>query len=142
MKIERRKVRTAEVFTASLNDIMFFLMLFFLIIATMVTPAAIKVLLPNSSTAEKVVTKKNISLVINHEHQYFLEDKLVSFEQLEPALRAEIEQKKREAQTKNEELDLNVLLQADRSLNLQDVVNVIDVGNKLQVKMVLFTQKD
>ncbi|NDW08623.1 biopolymer transporter ExbD [Dysgonomonas sp. 520] len=135
MKIERRKARTAEVYTASLNDIMFFLLLFFLIISTMVTPAAIKVLLPNSSTAENVVTKKNISLVINHNHQYFVNDKQVTFDEIEPTLASILA-------SKPEEVEYTVLLQADRSLNLQDVVNVIDIGNKLQVKIVLFTQKD
>lgn len=53
MKIERRKTGIAEVYTASLNDIMFFLLLFFLIISTMVTPMALKVLLPHSSTADR-----------------------------------------------------------------------------------------
>ena len=57
MKIERRKTGIAEVYTASLNDIMFFLLLFFLIISTMVTPMALKVLLPHSSTAEQVAVK-------------------------------------------------------------------------------------
>ena len=38
--------------------------------------------------------------------------------------------------------DVNVLLQADKMLNLQDIVNVIDIGNKLHVKMVLFTEKN
>lgn len=67
MKIERRKTGIAEVYTASLNDIMFFLLLFFLIISTMVTPMALKVLLPHSSTAEQVAVKKNIMLVVTGE---------------------------------------------------------------------------
>lgn len=134
MKIERRKSRAAEVYTASLNDIMFFLLLFFLIISTMVTPAAIRVLLPNSTTAENVVTKKNINLVITSDLHYFINDKEITKEMIEPTLAAILAQK-----TENEEV--NVLLQADRSLNLQDIIDVIDIGNKLQVKMVLFTQK-
>jgi biopolymer transport protein ExbD len=135
MKIERRKARTAEVYTASLNDIMFFLLLFFLIISTMVTPAAIKVLLPKSSTSEKVVTKKNISVIITSDMQYFVEEQPVSFDEIEPKL-AEITANLPEGE------EANVLLQADKTLNLQDVVNVIDIGNRLKLKMVLFTQKD
>lgn len=135
MKIERRKSRTAEVYTASLNDIMFFLLLFFLIISTMVTPAAIRVLLPKSETSENVVTKKNISLVITSDLQYFVEDQPVTFEGIEPALSAIIA-------NRPEGEEVNVLLQADKSLNLQDVIDVIDVGNKLKVRMVLFTQKE
>lgn len=135
MKIERRKSRSAEVYTASLNDIMFFLLLFFLIISTLVTPAAIKVALPNSKTSTEVVNKKSIQLAITADHRYFLNDKEILFEEIEPALLGIVAQKK-----ENEEI--NVLLQADKTLNLQDVVNVIDIGNAAKVKMVLFTQKD
>lgn len=135
MKIERRKNKTAEVYTASLNDIMFFLLLFFLIVSTMVTPAAIRVLLPNSSTAEKVATKKNITLIITSDLKYYVNDQEVTFDAVEGALVNAIGER-------HEGDDVNVLLQADRTLNLQDIVSVIDIGNKLQVKMVLFTQKD
>lgn len=134
MKIERRKNRAAEVYTASLSDIMFFLLLFFLIVSTMVTPAAIRVLLPNSSTAEQVMTRKNISLVITSDLRYFIEGKEIEKSEIEPVLEEIMKLK-----ADNEEI--NVLLQADRNLSLQDVVNVIDIGNKLKVKMVLFTQK-
>jgi len=135
MKIERRKARTAEVYTASLNDIMFFLLLFFLIISTMVTPTAIRVLLPQSSTAENVVTKKNINLVITADLQYFIEDTQVTFDEIETALSIIL-------RDKPEDEEVNILLQADKTLNLQDIINVIDIGNRLHAKMVLFTQKE
>lgn len=135
MKIERRKNRAAEVYTASLNDIMFFLLLFFLIVSTMVTPAAIRVLLPNSSTAEKVATKKNITLIITSDLNYYVNDKQVTFDTLEQELVNSIGER-------HDGDDVNVLLQADKMLNLQDIVNVIDIGNKLHVKMVLFTEKN
>lgn len=137
MKIERRKTRTAEVYTASLNDIMFFLLLFFLIISTMVTPAAIRVLLPNAATSEKVVTKKNINLIITQDLRYYVNDKEVQKPDLESVLGSVLANEKQA----NPDIEMNVLLQADRSLSLQDVVDVIDIGNKLHVKMVLFTQK-
>ncbi|MDR0824247.1 MAG: biopolymer transporter ExbD [Prevotella sp.] len=137
MKIERRKTRTAEVYTASLNDIMFFLLLFFLIISTMVTPAAIRVLLPNAASSEKVVTKKNINLIITRDLRYYINDKELAKEDLESALDLVLKDEK----SQNPDVDINVLLQADKSLSLQDVVDVIDIGNKLQVKMILFTQK-
>lgn len=134
MKIERKKNRAAEVYTASLSDIMFFLLLFFLILSTMATPAAIRVLLPKSSTSEQVATKKNITLVITSDLRYFIDDKEILKEEIEPSLSYILKHKEN-----NEEI--NVLLQADRNLSLQDVVDVIDIGNRLKVKMVLFTQK-
>lgn len=136
MKIQRRRGnRAIEVYTASLNDIMFFLLLFFLIISTMVTPAAIRVLLPNASASEQIATKKNINLVITKDLQYFVNDKLILKEEIEPIL-FDLASK-----AKNNNEEINVLLQADKQLNLQDVVDIIDIGNKLQIKMVLFTQK-
>ena len=134
MKIERRKLRTAEVYTASLNDIMFFLLLFFLIISTLVTPATIRVLLPQAKTSEKVVVKKQINLTITADQRYYVNQKEVTFENVEPQLSSILSSKK----TGEEVI---VLLHADKTLNLQDVVSVIDIGNKLRVKMVLFTQK-
>jgi len=135
MKIERRKQRTAEVYTASLNDIMFFLLLFFLIISTLVTPATIRVLLPKSKTSEDVVVKKQINLTITADHKYYIDKNEITFETIEPQLTQLIAKKARTE-------DLIVLLHADKTLNLQDVVSVIDIGNKLKVKMVLFTQKE
>jgi biopolymer transport protein ExbD len=137
MKIERRKTRSADVYTSSLNDIMFFLLLFFLIISTMVTPAAIRVLLPNAATSEQVVTKKNINLIVTRDLRYYINDKEVVKDEIENALGAVITKEKE----KNKNVEINVLLQADKTLSLQDVVDVIDIGNKLHVKMVLFTQK-
>jgi biopolymer transport protein ExbD len=134
MKIERRKLRTAEVYTASLNDIMFFLLLFFLIVSTLVTPATIRVLLPQAKTSEKLVVKKQINLTITSDHRYYVNQKEVSFDNIESQLSTLLSAKKPGE-------DVIVLLHADKTLNLQDVVSVIDIGNKLKVKMVLFTQK-
>lgn len=137
MKIQRRKTRTAEVYIASLNDIMFFLLLFFLIISTMVTPAAIRVLLPNASTSEQVVTKKNISLVITKDLRYYINDNEVEKDNIESLLDLTLKREKEN----NPKAEINVLLQADKSLSLQNVVDVINIGNKLKVKMVLLTRK-
>ena len=135
MKIERRKLRTAEVYTASLNDIMFFLMLFFLIISTMVTPATIRVMLPKSTTSEEAVVKKNINLTITADYRYYINNVEIGFDEVEAQLSQILAER-----AENEEAV--VLLQVDKSLNIQDLINVIDVGNKLKVKMVLFTQKE
>lgn len=135
MKIERKKSRGAEVYTASLNDIMFFLMLFFLIISTMVTPMALKVLLPSSSTSKQVAAKEAINLSVTREKRYFLNDREIAFNEIEPALTALT------AGMQPDERP-NVLLQADRELDLQSVVKVIDIGNRLQLRVILFTEKE
>lgn len=134
MKIERKRSRMAEVYTSSLNDIMFFLLLFFLIVSTMVTPVAIKVTLPKSSTSEQVASKKNINLSVTADLKYYIDDREISFEEIEPTLAQLI---------KNfpDDNKPNILLQADQSLSLQNVVRVIDISNRLNIKMILFTGK-
>ena len=134
MKIERRKPRNAEVYTASLNDIMFFLMLFFLIIATMIAPATMKVVLPSSKTSSDAAIRNQINLTVTADLKYFVEDREVTLEQIEPIIAQELEKKKNK--------EAIVLLHADRSLNLQNVVNLFDIGNRLKTKMILFTQKE
>ena len=134
MKIERRKPRNAEVYTASLNDIMFFLMLFFLIIATMIAPATMKVVLPSSKTSSDAAIRNQINLTVTADLKYFVEDREVTLEQIEPIIAQELEKKKNK--------ETIVLLHADRLLNLQNVVNLFDKGNRLKTKMILFTQKE
>ena len=134
MKIERKKYRSAEVYTSSLNDIMFFLLLFFLIVSTMITPAVVRVALPNASAAQNVTIKKTIQLVVTEDLKYYLNNNNVAFDQIEPELGRLLQDKK-----DNEEF--NVILQADKKLSLQDVVDIINIGYKLNVKMVLFAKK-
>ena len=133
MKITRKKQRQAEVYTASLNDIMFFLMLFFLIIATMIAPATMKVVLPSSKTSSDAAIRNQINLTVTSDLKYYIDKQEVAFDQIEPAIASEVAKKQGQ--------ETIVLLHADRSLNLQDVVSLFDIGNNLKVKMILFTQK-
>ena len=133
MRITRKKQRQAEVYTASLNDIMFFLMLFFLIIATMIAPATMKVVLPSSKTSSDAAIRNQINLTVTSDLKYYIDKQEVAFDQIEPAIASEVAKKQGQ--------ETIVLLHADRSLNLQDVVSLFDIGNNLKVKMILFTQK-
>jgi biopolymer transport protein ExbD len=132
MKIERKKSRTSEVYTASLNDIMFFLLLFFLIISTMVNPSVIKLLLPKASNSEQTVTKQSINLSITKDLRYFLNDEEIPVEKLEIKLKILMNRAK----------ETTIILRADNNITLQPVVDVIDLGNKLKVKVILATRKD
>ncbi|MFN3380975.1 ExbD/TolR family protein [Runella zeae] len=130
MKIRRKSRFAPEVFTQSLNDIMFFLMLFFLIISTMVNPNVIKLMLPKASAAQQM-QKKQTTLSVDAEKNYFLDKEPVSKEQLESALSsafAGIDEK-------------TVILQVDQSISVQDLVDVLAIGAKLDIKMVMAVKK-
>lgn len=129
MILRRRKKLIAEVATSSMNDIMFFLMLFFLIMSTLLNPNVIKLTLPNSKHSQ-AIHKKEISLSITKDLQYFLENKPVVFDQLETEIQRSVAN----------EQDATVILRCDNALTIQDLVNVLEIGNKLKVKMILATR--
>jgi len=128
--LRRKSQAGAEVFTSAMNDIMFFLMLFFIIISTLLNPNMIKVNLPNSQNSQ-AVHKKEINITINEKKQYFVNNQEVKFEEIEPALKSEVDKNK----------DAVIVLRIDKSLNIQELVNVLSIGSKLNVKMTIATTK-
>jgi biopolymer transport protein ExbD len=128
MNLRRRHKITPEVSTASMNDIMFFLMLFFLIASSVVNPNVIKLLLPKASSGQSV-SKKTISVSITKDLQYYVEKQLVSSAEIESVLNSYL--------SKSDEL--TVILYVDKQVQIQDIVNVMDVSNRLKVKLVLAT---
>ncbi len=129
MKIKRRHKEAAEVSTESLNDIMFFLLLFFLIISTLANPSILKLTLPSSKPAEQV-QKQQITIEVDANHQYVINKTPISFTDLENALKFEI------AKTHSP----TVVLKLDNTLSIQDLADVMQIGYSLGVKMVLATK--
>jgi biopolymer transport protein ExbD len=131
IELRKKKDYTAEVFTASLNDIMFFLMLFFILISTLLNPSMIKVSLPNSRSSQSI-QKKEINLTMTREKQYYVNNDMVPFEALESQLRKELA-----AQP-----DAFIMLRFDNTLSIQDLVDVLSMGNRLNSKMIIATAKE
>ena len=130
MNIRRNKHFKPEVSTSSLNDIMFFLLLFFLIVSTLANPNVIKVLLPTSKSAQNI-NKQQINLTVTEDKRYYINQKEILFQQLEQELKE---------QTKGLE-GPTIILRFARSLNIQDLIDVMEVGVHLNIKMVLATDK-
>jgi biopolymer transport protein ExbD len=130
MNIRRNKHFKPEVSTSSLNDIMFFLLLFFLIVSTLANPNVIKVLLPNSKSAQNL-NKQQINLTVTADKKYFINQKEVTLSQLGTELEAQI--KGIDSPT--------VILRFARDLSVQDLVDVLEIGVRLNLKMVMATQK-
>jgi len=131
MKLKRSNYFPAEVSTSSLNDIMFFLLLFFLIISTLSNPNVIKVLLPSSKSAQNI-NKQQINLTVTAEKKFFIDKMEVPKNQLELQLLNKI--KDIESPT--------IILRFARELSIQELVDILEIGNRYKIKMVLATQKD
>ncbi len=130
MNIKRRRPFHDEDAMASMNDIMFFLMLFFLIISTMANTNVIKLLLPKANTTEKLA-KQPLTLSVNGNKEYFINTTKIPLEGLENALSAALA----------DNTDPTVVLRVDQSLTVQDLVDVMTIGARLKIKMVLSTDK-
>jgi biopolymer transport protein ExbD len=126
--IKRNKRFHAEVATSSLSDIMFFLLLFFLIISTLANPNVIKMTLPKSKTNEKT-NKQFISLSVTEDKKFYLDKQPVSFEELEMQLMSKIGTAK----------DQTVIVRIPFNLQVQDLVDILQIGVKNNLKFVIAT---
>lgn len=129
-EFRKRRAFHDEDAMAAMNDIMFFLMLFFLIIATMSNANIIKILLPKSDTTSKMA-KQPLTLTVTDDLRYYVNANEVPAEMLEGALA--------DAVKRNE--DPTVVLRISKTLTVQDLVDVMSIAAKLNLKMVLSTEK-
>jgi len=124
----RKKGLSAEVHTSAMNDIMFFLLLFFLIASTLTNPNVIKLLLPKSQSG-KSIAKKTINVSISKDLQYTIDKKPVALADMQTVL----------STYKSQADELTIILYVDKTVAIQDVVQVMDISQKLNIKMVLAT---
>lgn len=126
---KRHRGASAEVHTSAMNDIMFFLLLFFLIASTVTNPNVIKLVLPKSSTGQSV-SKKTITVSVTKDLKYYVDKKEIPVDALQTTL----------AGYKNLATELTIVLYVDKTVAIQDVVQVMDIAQKLNIKLVLATE--
>jgi biopolymer transport protein ExbD len=107
---------------------MFFLLLFFLIISTLANPNVIKMTLPKSKTNEKT-NKQYISLSVTEDKKFYLDKEPVAYEELEATLMSKI----------NTQKDQTVVVRIPFNLQVQDLVDVLQIGVKNNLKFVIAT---
>lgn len=130
MRVKRNKRFHAEVSTSAMSDIMFFLLLFFLIISTLANPNVIDLVLPKAES-NQTTDKTHVSLSVTSDKQYFIDKQLVAFEEIEAAL----------AEKTTSLGDKTVIVRVPRDLEVQDMVNILEIGVRLKLKFVLATTK-
>lgn len=119
MAIKTRNKIGVSFNSSSMSDLVFLLLIFFMLTSTLVAPNAIKLLLPSSNS--KTMAKQTVTVYINDLYQYYVDETPVTDEELASSIGAKIE-----GQT-----DATVVLRSDKSVPVQYVVNVIDAVNKI-----------
>ena len=103
-----------------MSDLVFLLLIFFMITSTLISPNAVKLLLPESNS--KTMAKQNVTVYIDENYNFQVNDTPVGVEALETKIESGIE---------TGVSDACVVLRADKTVPVQYVVNVIDAVNAI-----------
>ena len=131
MAIKRNKRFHVEVATSALSDIMFFLLLFFLIISTLANPNVIKVPLPKSDANEKT-NKQHVTLTVTMDKKYYIYKEEVARDQIEARLVSETAKLK----------DETVVLRIPKESQVQELVDLLGIGMKNNLKIFIATTEE
>tara|TARA_X000000368_G_scaffold59376_1_gene41954 strand:+ start:213 stop:605 length:393 start_codon:yes stop_codon:yes gene_type:complete len=113
---------------SSMTDIVFLLLIFFMLTSTLVSPNALKLLLPNSKA--KTLEKQTISISINKELDFYINENQVIESNLENELKAILANQEEPA----------IILHADKTVDIEHVVKVMDIAYRNKYKIVLATK--
>lgn len=123
----RNKVST-EFNMSSMTDIVFLLLIFFMVTSTQISPNGLQVTLPKS--ANQVTPNQRTSVSITPDLQFAIEKQIIPFEQLEDALKTKLQG----------EVEPTILLRVDKDVPTGETVKVMDIANRNKWKFVLATK--
>ena len=119
MALKRRNKRKLDFNSSSMSDLVFLLLIFFMLTSSLVAPNAIKLLLPNSNS--RTMAKQTVTVYINDKMDYFIGEKPVSESQLQTEINIAL----------GNTADGTVVVRSDKTVPVQYVVNVIDAVNNI-----------
>ncbi len=128
MAIKSRNKVSPNFNMSSMTDIVFLLLIFFMLTSTLVSPNALKLLLPSSSS--KTLAPQTVSVSITKELDYYVDREQVEFQFLEPIIK-----KKMGNNPEN-----SIILHVDKQIAVEEAVKVMDIASRNKYRMVLATK--
>jgi len=125
MNLRGRNKVTPEFNMSSMTDIVFLLLIFFMIASTLVTTNAIDILLPTASG--KTENKKSVAVSIKKDLTFYIDDNRVGESVLENELISLLSNKD----------EPTIVLRAEKSVAVEHVVKVMDIANRNKFKVIL-----
>lgn len=134
MGLKRRSKVNASFSMSSMTDIVFLLLIFFMVTSTLIAPNAMKVLLPQSNNQTSAKSTASVSITKNLEYFVNINGKIkqVQFREIEPAFR----------QMLINNPETYIALHADKSIAYNEVVKVLSLAKKNRLKMILATSPE
>ena len=127
MALRSRNKVTPNFNMSSMTDIVFLLLIFFMLTSTLVSPNALKLLLPSSKA--KTLEKQTISISITKDIQFYINETPVLENTIEQELKLIINNEQKPA----------IILHTDKSVAIEHVVKVMDIAYRNKYKIVLAT---
>tara|TARA_B100000497_G_scaffold103158_1_gene118035 strand:- start:2004 stop:2396 length:393 start_codon:yes stop_codon:yes gene_type:complete len=127
MNLRNRSKVSAEFNMSSMTDLVFLLLIFFMLTSTLVTSSALDVTLPQSKA--QTVKKSTITVTINKDLQLSVNENIVSSNDLEITILRDIA----------DDPDAILILRADESVPTGEAVKIMDIAYRNKIKMVLAT---
>jgi|SRR5690554_1195069 len=128
MGLRSRNKVTPNFNMSSMTDIVFLLLIFFMLTSTLVSPNALKLLLPSSSS--KTLAPQTVSVSITKELKYYVDTDEVAFEFLEPIIKKRM----------GNDPENSIILHVDKQIAVEEAVKVMDIASRNRYKMVLATK--
>ena len=127
MALRSRNKVSANFNMSSMTDIVFLLLIFFMLTSTLVSPNALKLLLPSSKA--KTLEKQTISISITKDIDFYINEQKVTAASIEQELKLLI----------NNEVEPAIILHTDKTVAIEHVVKVMDIAYRNKYKIVLAT---
>mgnify|MGYP003297689919 FL=1 len=119
MAIKSRNKRKIDFNSSSMSDLVFLLLIFFMLTSTLVAPNAIKLLLPSSNS--KTMSKQTITVYVDDKNQYYIEERAINEDDLQTEINMALAG----------QLEGTVVIRSDKSVAVQYIVNIIDAVNEI-----------
>lgn len=132
MGLKRRQRVEPEFSLAAMIDVIFLLLMFFMLTSNFVTPNALNLQLPSSSS--KSMASPSLSVSVKADGTFYIDRQNIDKGKLEAALRSRIK-----AEGNKDPKTLTMTVAADKSATVEDVVFILDIANRLKVKTILAT---
>ncbi|GAB3201046.1 biopolymer transport protein ExbD [Pontibacter aydingkolensis] len=128
MNLRSKNRINPEFSMSSMTDIIFLLLIFFMLTSNFVTPSGLPVSLPSSKASD--ITMQKISVTISKDLQYYLNDKPIALEQIEPQLAALLQGGTEQGA---------VVLHVDKTVPVEHLVKVAGIAKNLNASVTLAT---
>ena len=123
MKLKGRNKVSPDFSMSSMTDIVFLLLIFFMLTAN--SPNALDLLLPKAKG--KSTNTQNVSVSIDKNLQYFVNNQRINGDYIEIELKKALEGQEKPT----------IILRAEESVAIKEAVNVMDIANRNNYKVIL-----